>query len=85
MGDDFDYPADDSDFTWHMHDDGGWGMGINCEECRGVPTGRDRASTLPYFNITRLKQQNVDGVTVNEQIQETYKGARELGIDITRA
>lgn len=77
------YPADDSDKTWHVHDDGSWDWGINCEVCH---SGRS-FDVVPYenFNIERLKEQNAEGYTVNEMVQEHYAHARATGQDITRA
>jgi len=64
MGDDFDYPADDSDTTWHMHDDKTWGWGVNCPVCYTAPI--PKTYTGPFFNIGHLKMQNVLGKTVRE-------------------
>jgi len=60
-------PPDDADFTWHVHDDGGWAEGVVCAECRApmrlpVPG--------PSFNIRHLQRQNLDGTTTRSEERE---------------
>jgi len=70
MGDDYDYPPDDSDRTWHMHDDGTWGWGIKCDICKVEQRGDAYAHTLPKFNLHHLKRQNALGITKQSEIKE---------------
>ena len=67
-GDDFDYPPDDSDETWHLEDDH-WGWGILCDKCDKKPKIRNEA---PHFNIHHLKVQNEVGMTVNEWRKDIF-------------
>jgi len=64
MGDGDDYPPEDSEDTWHVHDDKTWQWGVNCEVCHTpkLPKGYDG----PYFNIRHLQTQNVLSVTTAE-------------------
>ncbi len=63
-GDDFDYPSDDADKTWHMHDDGSWGWDIRCPVCYTPRVVKPYPG--PYFSIRHLKAQNAVGMTVRE-------------------
>ena len=83
-------PADDADFTWHVHDevdsDGcfTWGYGVTCTACAQVPKYHGEGKTV-RFNITRLKQDNAEGMTQLERRDEIYAAARRDGRDITPA
>lgn len=60
-------PPNDAPFTWHVHDDGGWGRGAVCEVCvaeRPEPAG------APYFNIRHLKRQNITGMSSRMEERE---------------
>lgn len=63
-GNHFDYPPDDSDETWHVHDDGTWDWGINCSTCHTPRVPKPYPG--PYFSIRHLKAQNALGMTVRE-------------------
>lgn len=75
-------PPEDSDQTWHVHDDGTWGWGAICPVCTTRPIETD--GKIVHFGIHHLKEQNRDGWTVREKQREIEDGAREDGRDITR-
>lgn len=83
-------PADDSDFTWHVHDidpayrSPTWGTGIVCTYCQAPPKVHGGGKKV-NFNITRLKNTNELGQTQNELRRDIYENARRDGRDITRA
>ena len=72
LGDDYDYPPDNSDRTWHLHDDDTWGWGISCTECLGPPrkgTYRN-PNRPPGAAIHHLKRQNSLSQTTREEERE---------------
>ena len=62
-GDDYDYPPDDSDETWHQADDH-WGWGIECPDCNRKAPIRNEG---PMLSISTLKRQNLEGRTSREE------------------
>lgn len=74
-GTEFDYPPNDSDRTWHMHDDDTWGWGISCSVCLPEPRhGTARwpkgASEVPQLAIRHLRSQNATAMTTRELERE---------------
>ena len=67
-------PPDDSDRTWHVHDDDTWGWDIHCDVCytpRVVTPYRG-----PNFAIEILKRQNREGRTSAEEEREVLDGVK---------
>jgi len=62
-----DYPPDDCDTTWHVHDDKTWAWGINCELCSSGQRIRNQA---PMLAISTLQRQNIEGRTSREEERE---------------
>lgn len=70
-----DRPANDSEHTWHVHDDDTWGWGTSCSVCLPEPrhgTARWPKSVAerPQVNIRHLRAQNALGMTAREQERE---------------
>jgi hypothetical protein len=73
------YPPEDCQYTWHVHDNGSWAWGATCGECVAPPMPKYRG---PAFNIKRLKADNAGGYTQRELAREITDAADRDGRNI---
>ena len=78
------YPSDDCQDTWHIHENSSWAWGINCDDCHTAPDWHGYDG--PNINIMHLKRQNAEGRTTAEEVREVLSNVKpEDREKITRA